>query len=246
MVRDDGSDDGSDDMGADYIPEADALAVTWMSRFASILLVEWDTYHLTQQQAIDIDSAVQAFEAAHQVARASVTRCPPAIIVKNEARQAAEKLIRPAAQKIRIDVNIPAALKAAIGLKPPGARIGRIHPPASCPVLYFSGITLSGQITIRFYDSQSLKGRRPYGAVGLELYEQIDAADWRFIGLHTRSTIRINPAVSQPGQSASYKARWVTARGETGEFCNIRSIQPLCNAMLRLGDNLQATGRAAA
>lgn len=109
-------------MGADYIPERDLRASCWMKRFARLLVEDPAGYRTTEAQAAQIESAVLAFRTALAVSWPIATRSMTNVRAKNDARKAAERLVRAESQRIRTDSQISPELKARIGLKPRSRR----------------------------------------------------------------------------------------------------------------------------
>lgn len=262
-------------MGADYIPEKDHHAGRWMKFFARGLVEHPEAYRISPVDAAQIDAAVQAFRTANAIAWATSTATRPNRWAKNAARKAAERLVRPEAQRIRTDPRIPAELKANIGLKPPGKRRRCIPPPESVPRLYLSEPAL-GVARIQVLDSHSGRRARPRAAIGLELWQRIRPAavanarygptpvaspeeqgdpearvessdyPWRFIGVFSRWPMTFQPRIENHADEVSYVARWVTRRGEPGRFGAAASIQLVRNPALRTGAGRSDPRRLAA
>jgi hypothetical protein len=259
--------DGSFAMGADYIPERDIKAAIWMKHFAAVLIEHPELYRTTAQDAAEIDALVLAFRVANAKCGRPITNSPVARRAKNEARIAAERLLRPAATRINRDPRIAANLKVSIGLKPRTKRRHRIDPPQTVPVLSLRA-DRSGRMHVRVHDSQSLRRAKPKSAVGLQLFERIIPRDvahaasaagsgavpnvgadetppgWRFVGLFTRALFVFDHAAKATGDQASYVARWYTRPGKPGRFGNISTINAIASAGVR-PSGLQFNRRAA-
>jgi hypothetical protein len=239
-------------MGTDYIPERDHRAAVWMKLFAQELVASPSAYRATTDEASQIDDAVTAFRTANATAWAKGTRTRLAVLSKNETRKAAEQLIRPTAQRIRIDPTITPDLKIAIGLRPGTPRRRRVGPPGSVPVLAMAG-QLSGVVDVKVTDSLTHRAARPDGTIGYELYERIvpagmgdgDDQPWQFAGTYTSTPIRYQPSAQQPGDQVWLMARWVTRRGEVGTFGNAKGLS-VGNVMLKVGAAQRTMDRQAA
>jgi hypothetical protein len=248
--------DGSLAMGADYIPEKNNQAAVWLKHFAAQLVATPELYRTTPEDAAEIDALVQTFRVANATAGRPATRTSVAIQARDDARKAAERMLRPAAKRINSDPRIASDLKVAIGLKPRKKRRHRIDPSESVPVLNPQA-DMTGGIHIRVHDSQRGRRARPKWAAGLELYERIiprDAANgapaidastvanggaevvppgWRFIGNYTRTPIVVYPAANATGDAVYYQARWFTRRGAPGRFSDPRTVNAIYNAGVR-------------
>lgn len=232
-------------MGADYIPERDGEAARWMRSLARGLVDHPELYRVSAEDAAEIEAAVVAFRAALARSLTPATRTRPAVSGKNDARKAAERLIRPMAQRIRTDTRIDAAAKVNIGLHPGGKRRRVVGPPASSPRLSLRA-TLDGWVTVKVSDSETGRRARPREAVGMELYVSVrpaaaargevpageagamtgeSMAAWRFLGLFTATPFAVDPRAGGPGDEVTLMGRWVTRRGEPGAFGQAKAIR---------------------
>ena len=223
-------------MGADYIPEQDLRASCWMKRFARELVADPLAYRTTEEHAAQVDAAVLTFRTALAISWPPATRSMTKVRAKNDARKAAELLIRSESQRIRTDPQISSELKVRIGLKPRAKRRRSIAPPESVPVLIVRSEN-SGAVTIRVSDSQRNGRAKPRGSVGMQLYQRIVPRElvstltksdstiteprWQFVGVYGSTPIQINPKTNEPGDLICLAARWMTRRGETGAFGQI-------------------------
>lgn len=227
-------------MGADYIPETDLFAALWMKFFARALVQNPTGYRTTPENAAEIEAVVHAFRLLNAQCHEPEYRTRSNISAKNSARLAAEKLVRPEAQRIRTDPRIDSNLKVLVGLNPERRRRQHVGVPESVPDLTIK-LAKSDLIQIFVRDSQSNRRGRPRGASGIELYEHVHAVpvsvriagsyqgaihldrngvpkDWRFVGIFTSTPFAIQPSSKTPGDVVSYVARWITRRGEPGAF----------------------------
>jgi hypothetical protein len=250
-------------MAADYIPEKDGDAAVWMAWFAYYVAFKPDAYRTTPQDAEQLVAVAGAYSAAYADAAPSGTKCKSLVTLKNSTRKEAERLIRPAAQRVRTDPQIVDELKVLVGLAPRARRRREIPAPQSAPVLAVSA-EMNGVVTLTVSDSLSQRARRPAGAKGMELYERIipnatieawsrgerapgaDAPAWRFIGLQTRTPIERVPPLAARGDQACYVARWVTARGRVSPFGNEVVIRPAFNPLTRATMAIAGDRRVAA
>src|SRR5436190_2878638 len=122
-------------MGLDYIPEKDYRAGSWMKNFSRRLCDNAALYRTTPEDAAQIAALVLAYRTAFRATRVPGVISSPLIRVKNDSRRAAERRIRPEAQRNRTDPLIDSALKIQTGLNPGGKRRRRVGPPESRPNL---------------------------------------------------------------------------------------------------------------
>jgi hypothetical protein len=99
----------------------------------------------------------------------------------------------------------------------------------------------------RIIPREVMDGPRPADATdAADPSERPFANAWRFIGLYTRTPITIRPVNTQPGDQASYRGRWVTARGEPAAFGNVISLRLPFTSAPRVSACMPRDRRAAA
>jgi hypothetical protein len=235
-----------------YIPRADGAALLWAQPFAATLSAHAAAYGVSADTAAAISAAVAAFAAALARATAPDTRTASAVAMKNQARAAMEKRIRPAVRGIQA---LPAtagaggtsvvtdartvvsdAAREALGL-PVYARKATTAPlpPDTAPDLHVAAIHRRAH-TLRLADAATpTRKARPPGTAGAEIYYRLaegdvqtpasshrpdDLKDWRFAGLATRDTFRLETPGAAPGQVLTITARWLTRQGKPGPRAN--------------------------
>lgn len=225
-------------MGADYIPERDHCAGSWMKNFANQLVNQPEVYRTTPSEAAEIAALVHAFRTSVAVVHSPRTRTPIACEQKRVARKAAERLIRPAAQRIRVDPTISSQAKVNIRITLPSKRRRRVAPPEGSPLLIAKAMD-TGLLRVLTTDRISGKRAKPDGVIGLQLFERVcprnadpksrDTLPWRFVDVFTRSPFLYMPRIEAAGDEVSLTGRWVTRRGERGPFSQPISIIPAFN-----------------
>lgn len=208
----------------DYIPTQDAQAALWMRSFADAIVASPSTYELSSIDATTIDDAVTAFENALAISSAGATRTSQTIQDKDNARNAAETLVRQYAIDIKYNAAIDDGTKIAIGVRPVNNNRDPIYCPQTSPLLNIVAAT-PGAHTVRYADSFTMdSGAKPFGAAALQLYAYIgdeptvDENLATFVGLYTRNPIAIAFTPEDDGKMATYFARWSGRRGDTGPF----------------------------
>lgn len=94
------------------------------------------------------------------------------IRAKNDARKAAERMVRPAYQRIRTDPQIPNPLKVGIGVKLTARRRRHVGPPVTRPTM-LATTDQSGRISIQVFDSDLRRKAKPKDVAGFELFHRI-------------------------------------------------------------------------
>ena len=191
-------------------------------------------YHIPDADAHAIAQAVEAFAEAHKANRQRHTRSSATAARKNEARAVAEQLIRKAAHLIRVNQQISAGDKVAVGVREKPARLGKRQCPQTPPKLSLVGGQHGWQLRsnrhrIRFVDPARPQSKaKPEGAARLELWVDVipmgeqppDRPSSRF-GAHplylrsySRSPIDVDyPKFAGPVQ-VLYWGRWASATGD--------------------------------
>jgi hypothetical protein len=228
-----------------YIPRADAAALMWAQPFAATLSAHAAAYGVSAETAAAILAAVDDFAAALARATAPDTRTASAVAMKNQARAAMEKRIRPAVRGIQAlpatagiasGTVVSDAAREALGL-PIYARKATTAPlpPDTAPDLHVTAIHRRAH-TLRLADAATpTRKARPPGTAGAEIYYRLadgdvqasapshrpdDLKDWRFAGLATRDTFRLETPGAAPGQVLTITARWLTRQGKPGPRAN--------------------------
>jgi hypothetical protein len=85
---------------SDYIPARDADSVNWSQNFAGLITTAPATYGLTAPDAVTIQTAADAYQAAYTTAVDPATRTPPNVAAKDVALQGMKTVCRPFAMQI--------------------------------------------------------------------------------------------------------------------------------------------------
>ena len=208
---------------SDYIPAEDAQFQVWAVAFAAAMVANYGLYSLSQAEAQSIKEAVDDFVAKFAISSSEATRTKGSVANKNEARNVAEVLCRQYAMQIKDNLGIPNAAKIAAGVRPINPTREPIECPQSWPVLNVLGNT-PGVQTLKYIDSVTEKGAKPFGATELQLMVAVtDEGEGpleqaKFQGKFTRNPIAVPFTEADDGKVATYYARWVSARGEHGPW----------------------------
>ena len=211
-------------MANSYIPRADARARMWMESFARQISLDPGRFMLAPAQAASIQSVVDSFVAKLLIAKAPGTRTRGTVIEKDNARFTAEQLIQQYYSLIKCNAGVSDDDKIAIGVRPLNRTRTRVNAPTTSPKLNILGCT-PGVQSLRYSDSFTPNSpAKPFGAAFLELHlaitdgpvGKLDAA--RSAGMFTRNPIRMEFTQADDRKKATYYARWVSRRGDTGPW----------------------------
>lgn len=211
-------------MGDSTIPRPDGLALTWMKHMLGGIAADPARYFCSQPDCENLAVVVDDFDRGYMLATGESTRTKPTIDEKDVLRAVAEQTCRQYANLIRNNSGIPDSDKIAIGIRPVNNDRSPIFVPRSSPLLNVVGATPGSQ-TVRYADSSTpATGKKPFGAVQLQLFVSIgeaptddeDAA--RLIGNYTRNPVAVGFDHADDGKVATYFARWGGRRGDVGPW----------------------------
>jgi hypothetical protein len=211
-------------MANSYIPRADIPAAKWMQTFANGIALQPHAYQLDPVDASFLLATVNAFAHALAVTEDAAQRTSLAVCNKNIARKAAERLCQQYYSQIKTNAGVTDGNKIAIGVRPLNRSRQRIGCPQSAPRIGIVGGG-PGRQFIRFGDGTTSSGSaKPFGAAFVELRIAVADGPVRDVNeatrskLATRNPVRIGFLHKDDQKKATYFARWVSRRGETGDW----------------------------
>lgn len=211
-------------MPTDYIPSEDGAALVWMQNFRDNINSDPPRFGLTPSDAAAITVVVDDYETKRALAVNEQTRTKLTIADKVDARAVAEQLCRQYAIQIKNAAGVTDGDKLIVGVRPINTNRENIEPPTTFPLLSILGNTPGCQ-TMRYSDSDTPdSAAKPFGATGMQLYlavgetESAPLADAAFHGMYTRNPIAVEFSEPDDGKIATYYARWMSAKGETGPW----------------------------
>lgn len=213
-------------MANGYMPRKDSGAMAWFINFRNRLQQQPAVYKVSPGEVQAVSAAVDAFAEALQLATAPATRTKSAVSGKDVARAVAEQTCRPIYARIKADPTIADPDKLTAGIRPTNPARSRIGPPDSAPSIHVADITGHSHI-LRYEQSEVVSGRKPPGAVALQLFRALsdsyatDSGDPRYLGTFTRNPIEIRLDQSEDLKVACYVARWISRRGVPGPWGNV-------------------------
>jgi hypothetical protein len=190
-------------------------------------------YKRTAEEAREIQSAVDAFAQTLRVASEPGTKTRVTVNHKDEKRRIAEEVHSKYYNLIKVDPEISDPDKIAIGVSPVNPERKAISVPPTVPLLNAVGAT-PHRHTLRFRNGETLKetqgcekgerGAKPPGAAFIQLYAAIGEerqqplTEAREVGLFTRNPIVVEYKSDDNGRQAVYWARWISPKGEAGQW----------------------------
>lgn len=203
------------------IPERDSELVHWCKEFTRQIDENPAGFGFTQQ---DVDAMVALSEELMQSYTIAVqpgTRTSVAIRAKNECRKRALESFRSYVRRVKANPDVPVEALKGLGLVQDGReRSSPTPPPERAPVLNIVG---GGVLKHRiwFRDSAELERRgKPRGVTHIVVLRHVGEQpelDWRnaqYLGVFTRTPIKVSYLPKDAGLTATYFAAWITAAGE--------------------------------
>ena len=211
-------------MAEHSIPTQDGPAQVYMQNFADVIAANVGLYQLGAADSAAISAAAGAYSAALLLALNPPTRNELTIIAKDEARNAAEQIVRQYAMQIKFNAGIPTDAKAAIGVAQPNPTRTPINVPDTLPALLIVG-SLKGSQTVQFRNPDTEGKAKPFGATMVELWVAVTeedpalfASQAKAYGLFTKNPIGVAFAEADDGKMATHFARWVDRKGQVGPW----------------------------
>jgi hypothetical protein len=221
-----------------FIPDADSEFAQMARLFASHIAHDPKRFELSPDDAGAINQVAKEFRDALAVATRVGTRTKLTLMVKDEIRAKAERVIREYGNVIRANPRISHIHKEMIGVKERPARLRRRSCPQTAPILTFAGSTppigsVPGKHILRYRDGLGRGCQaKPEGAARIELFVDLvgpgeavpeypgqTRGRWPwYVRSFTKNPIElVHPMPSVP-MLIVYWARWADATGEVGPW----------------------------
>ncbi|CAN5397209.1 hypothetical protein BH09PLA1_BH09PLA1_31700 [soil metagenome] len=222
-------------MSKKFIPNGDSDFVMMAESFARTIAKDPESFGVSFDDSQLLTTTVQAFRAAYQAAKFG-GRTSVKTLQKEEARRAAELIIRRLANLVRANDQIAASTKIALSLRERSKSAKPTTCPAEPPRLRFLRALHEGGAMpvheLAFGSSANWSQSKPAGAVRLELFVDLIPASepipaqpganhggrpW-YLRSFTRSPIKLIPPMSREPMRVVYWGRWADSVGNVGPF----------------------------
>lgn len=216
-----------------YIPAKDSGFESWLLNFTTKLTAAPATYGLVAGDAVICAAQYTAWHAAYLAATTPATRTKPSVAAKDAARALAESVVRPYAQRIKVNPAVSNASRADIGVTIDSFPPTPIPAPLTSPVLLLSLATpLVHKLQYRDALEPTAKSK-PYGVRQLALFRSVgtvaatDPAQCSYVGGFTKSPFQVTFEAPDRGKICTYFARWENASGPAGQAATGPYSDPL-------------------
>lgn len=209
-------------MATPYIPPSLSAFSLWLSNFSDKLTAAPATYGLEPADAVIVDDARVDFADAYQISSDPATRTTASIAATAAMRASAEAIVRPYAQRIKVNPAVSNFSRSTIGVTINSFPPTPIPAPTTSPVVMLqTAANLTHRLQYRDSESPTTKSK-PYGVKGMALFATIgvapavdpDAA--RYIGSFTKSPLQVEFQSADRGKICTYFARWENGSGPGG------------------------------
>jgi len=209
-------------MATNYIPSSDTVFALWLANFASLITTDPTAYGLVIGDATNIQAQADAFAVAFAASSNPATRTAPTVAAKDQARAAAEFVVRPYAMTVNANPAVSDMQRADLGLTIRKLVPTPVPTPTTAPALTLVMAT-PGVLHLDYRDSATPDSKKkPYGTIGVELYAAVGlvpavapaAADYRLLA--TKSPVLVPFDAADAGKLATFYARFITSGGSNG------------------------------
>lgn len=209
-------------MAIPYIPPADALYLSWLTNFATLIAANPAAYGLVAGDAASITAQDVSYSTAYAVAIDPPTRTAPTVAAKDAARAVSEAVVRPYAINIRNNAGISNQAKLDVGVTVPDLTPTPVPAPATAPVLMLVMAQIL-QHQLQFRDALTpLLKMKPMNVIGCQIYRAIgtvaavDPSQASYFAVATKTPFLIPFDGADRGKVCTYFARWNTRSGPSG------------------------------
>ncbi|HEV7298138.1 MAG TPA: hypothetical protein VGN72_02155 [Tepidisphaeraceae bacterium] len=222
-------------MSKKFIPNGDQDFAAMAGHVMRTVAGDAEAYHVTREDAEELTAVVTRYAAALQATKMG-ERSSVATRAKEDARVAAEQVIRRIAGYIRGNPRVPPLTKYKLFLRDRAAKAKQLPCPQEPPRLRFVRALHEAGAAVPVHELkfESLEHgvAKPAGAVRLELFvdlvppeEPIPAhpganlagRPW-YLRSFTRSPIKLVPPMARVAMRVVYWARWADSVGNVGPF----------------------------
>lgn len=200
------------------------IAVQQLTTFAAGISASPETYLVPPGEAAALQAAVD--EAAELYARAhpKAMRTKADVAAKDEAFARSAALYRRWYSAIKWNPSIADQDKLRIGVRPVNRERRRKGKPRAAPIIGITKATAWVHHLVFHAKDTPRRKAKPEGAVGLQLFVAVadgpvtKPGEARLRGMYTRSRAQVKHATAARAKTATYFARYVSAKGEAGPY----------------------------
>lgn len=225
-----------------YLPSREADLVTWSANMSTLINADPTSYGLTLTQASDYAALQTAYANAYTTANNDSTRTTPAIVAKNNAKQALIVSTRQLVDIIQAYPGTTDQMRADLQITIRDTEPTPIDPPTTPPSISVVS-RYDRTVTLRIFDGTNPTSRaKPENVQGAAIFSYVgdDAPttneQWKFEHQATRNPVTITFPESVPhGSRVWFTAYWYIAKGDSSP-----ALYPPISCYLDSGEAVEA------
>jgi hypothetical protein len=220
-----------------FLPTNEQELLTRVQVVAREVAKDPERYLVTREESDALSAAAAAFGKAMQQQRTGGSRSEATTRVKNEARDAAKRLVTRVRDRVRISEVVDHEVLITLKIpqrqgKPRAAELPKAPPALRFVRALHEGGGATPVHELAFGAAHATSKARPAGAARLELFVDLIPPDepipahpgtnysgrpW-YLRSYTRSPIRLTPPMARVPMRVVYWGRWADSSGEVGPF----------------------------
>lgn len=193
-----------------FIPDSDSDFAHMARQFANHVSENAERFRIAVEQAEKLSAAVQAYRDALYQATWSDAVGPRATRIKNDARKAAEAIVRAVGRTLRGCEAVTGADRISLNMHEREGKAKAVECPQIAPLLRFIGNTQNGKHILEYSNHfDNFSSAKPKGAARLELFVELVPPPQLLEGMR-RDIARFDPTIG--GQVPTHPAQWSGGR----------------------------------
>jgi hypothetical protein len=217
----------------DYIPGSGESFNNWLENFHTYLTAHVAHFGLTPADTDPLDDSCSAWTASYAAYTAAQLAAKSARATNKNDRETAVGIVRALVTRLQTNpattdadreaLRIP--LRGGAGLAEAGLNPNEDRPMATIDISNH----LKHVLKIQNQTSSGVKGGKPAGALGAEVWRKVGVApqsdtDLTMVGIATRVQYSIEYPMEEGGKQAHYRLRWVNSKGEVSSWSDTESV----------------------
>ena len=209
-------------MNQDNLPSPDPEFNDWFENFHGFVTANSAKLGVTTDQTQALSAVHDQWGVAHPAHKTATAAALAATHVKNQARAAAEGVVRPLIQQLQASPSVTDEQRKSMRITVHSASRTPSTAPTTAPV----AIVDTSQRLRHLISYRDATGKRakPKGVAFCEIWSKVggppptDISQMTYLGNASRTPQIEEYPASQAGQLATYWLRWVSTRGEKGPW----------------------------
>jgi len=209
----------------DYIPASDAMFNIWQGTLVTSVQTNTAAWGILPADVTALAAAQALWTTAYAKGGNKNNRMSPDVQLKDDVLHSYTKTLRAfVAQWLANNPKVPNSERIRMGLTVKTGTHTPTAAPSTVPVATIDfSVRLQHSITFTDQDTPQSKAK-PEGVHGCEVWCKLgDATAFEYLGLCTRTPFVAKNDDVDAGKTASYRLRWINAKGEQGPWSSVVS-----------------------